>query len=127
MQKVIARALARRRQWLIVSLWTPCTTVHLHAHLAHLAPSPSSICEGSCVPLTVSLPVPLACRPRSHHFAGAPTALANGTIRNRFSRCVSLVPRVGMAALVAPQVVSHKGPASVLQVVSRVGAESLIQ
>jgi hypothetical protein len=54
-------------------------------------------------------------------------ALANGTARNRFGSCVSLVPRAGVAALVALLVTSHKSPAGVLHVVSRVGPTTLNQ
>jgi hypothetical protein len=52
-------------------------------------------------------------------------ALANGTARNRRGPCVSLVPRAGVAALVALLVTSHKSPANMLHVVSRVGPNNL--
>jgi hypothetical protein len=94
-----------------------------HALCYRLSPHPSRRrCFASAV-------VPQACRSPSSWLTGHVhlRAFANGTIRNRFKLCVSLVPRAGVAALVALPVALHKGPASVLQVVSRAGAKSLIQ
>jgi len=75
--------------------------------------------------LTVSLTVSLACRPR--FLARRCTAPGNGTIRSRFRLLCIRCPSSWRGRPRGAHVPSHKGPASLLHVVSRVGANSLIQ
>jgi hypothetical protein len=77
-----------------------------------------------CV-LTVSLTVSLACRPR--FLARRCTAPGNGTIRNRFRILCIPCPSSWRGRPRGAQVPSYKGPANLPHVVSRVGANSLIQ
>lgn len=75
--------------------------------------------------LNVSFTVSLACRPR--FLTRWCTALGNGTIRNRFRLLCIRCPSSWRGRPRGAHVPLHRGPASLLHVVSRVGAKSLIQ
>jgi hypothetical protein len=75
--------------------------------------------------LNVSFTVSLACRPR--FLTRWCTALGNGTIRNRFRLWCIRCPSSWRGRPRGAHVPLHRGPASLLHVVSRVGAKSFIQ
>jgi hypothetical protein len=94
----VIASLGSSYNWPIISLSTPlCYQLSPlpsnHFHFANAVVS--QVCCSPCFWLTGHVHL---------------RALANGTIRNRFGSCVSLVPRAGVAALVALLVTSYKGP-----------------
>ena len=79
--------------------WRGFITGSSSATGALVLPTIITLIELAYIPSIVSLTVSLPCRPRLP--ARRCTALRNGTIRNRFRLCVSVIPRAGVAALVA--------------------------